>query len=338
MCEKAGGSWSDSYAVDRASSQADFKNTISKVKLTLGSALVSSIIIHSNHPKLMRSRTSTAPTAAAKSSAFTLIELLVVIAIIAILAGMLLPALSKAKLKATGAVCLNNQKQLILAWTLYADDNNDKIAARDYTKPDGVTIPLPGGGYWAAPTPAISSGITIDQALQRVYAGLSNAPLYKYCSAFNSYHCPGDLRTKRLKPGNGWAFDSYSKCETMNGGGWDANVKLFTKQSAITEPSQSLVFVEEADPRSYNNGTWVINVNPSGWVDPFAVFHGNWSTFSFADNHAEGHKWLDPATIKAARDSANGINSFYWAGASARNIDFTWVYDRYKHLNWQPLK
>jgi prepilin-type processing-associated H-X9-DG protein len=270
--------------------------------------------------------------------------LLVVIAIIAILAAMLLPALSSAKLRATGAACLNNQKQLILGFIMYAEDNNSEML---YTMPQTGQIGNPAGGFWPGPHDAngkfvdeFHNRMTTEYAQQTIENGIKMGALYNYVNATGAYQCPGDLRTKRLTPGDGWSYGSYSKANGMNGGGWQGDAQPpYVKTSSLHLPSDSMVFIEEADPRDFNKGTWVIDVLPSpAWVDPFAIFHGKSSSFSFADGHAELHKWLDPEVIRSAKESAEGTDRFRWAtGNYMVNPDFQWVYYRYQHQKFAPL-
>jgi prepilin-type processing-associated H-X9-DG protein len=162
---------------------------------------------------------------------------------------------------------------------------------------------------------------------------LSKGPLYPYCKNVAAFHCPADQRFKRRRPGVHWAYDSYSKTDGMNGDFW--TLPPIKKFSLVPEPVKTITFLEEADSRDYNLGTWVIDADTRTWVDALAIFHATQSGIGFADGHAEAHKWVEATTIRAASAAQNNLDTpFFWAKATPRDRDFEWVQARYKYRDW----
>jgi prepilin-type N-terminal cleavage/methylation domain-containing protein/prepilin-type processing-associated H-X9-DG protein len=230
------------------------------------------------------------------SRGFTLIELLVVIAIIAILAALLLPALARAKMKATEANCMSNQKQLGLAFTMYVTDNANKLITNS-TTPAGFAN---AGGFWNIESaPYNNWGGSQSVALADVQNNLrTNNLLAQYAPNSAVYHCPGDVRYSLSigpYPTVGWAYDSYAATENVDPAGDDTD--SFTKSSQILRSSDCMIFVTA--PSSIH------------FEDVFSIYHGGVGTFSFADGHAEARKWMDPAIVADGYYAIKGGSTGY---------------------------
>jgi len=252
-----------------------------------------------------------------RKSAFTLIELLVVIAIIAILAAMLLPALSKAKIKAQGILCMNNTKQLMLAWQMYNGDNNDRIVMSYHgvQARGGAVAADPRAAPWVVGWLDWDAGNT-DNTNILFLTDDKYSKVARYLGKNkNIFHCPADVYASVPQRNRGWS----ERCRSISGnigigegnaerdgGPWDPIYKHIknTGDFIYPGPAETWVYLDE-HPCSINDAGF-FNPYVTSWVDQPASYHNGAAGFAFADGHSEIHKWIDSlSTARAKRVDLN---------------------------------
>jgi prepilin-type N-terminal cleavage/methylation domain-containing protein/prepilin-type processing-associated H-X9-DG protein len=263
--------------------------------------------------------------------AFTLLELLVVIALIAVLASMLLPAVGRTRERAMSVQCVGNVRQLAIAWILYSDDNNGRLANNLAGTTGGKSLAAKTNANW------VNNNLTWDlDADNTNTAGLTEASLGDYASRnAKIYRCPTDRLLSDRQQASGWSsrVRSYSM-NAMVGDAGEATVtgknRFNPKQSQsfrITEiqrPSETFVFVEEhAD--SIGDGSFLNVYGKNQWNDLPASRHSGAASLAFADGHAQLHRWESSST---RQPSKAGALNFPLLLSPHDTADLNWVIDR----------
>ena len=252
-------------------------------------------VIHSAQPRELAESEFGAPG----WRAFTLIELLVVIAIIGVLAALTAGAVSKAKGAAHKASCLNNHRQLILGWQMYADDHDGRLA---WTVDHGDGRPFTNwvAGQLASPLEAENTDLLIDKERSLLAPYVPNAKVYK-CPADKSKFVRSVSMNNRMNP-------VRPGREPLVLGGHGTNFMIYRRTSQMRAPAKLFVILDERSD-SINEGNFAVDLSNTGnfsgegtpspywWIDTPGSYHNNGVVLSFGDGHVEHHKWLESTTL-----------------------------------------